>query len=59
VLALIVGGAKPSTKVAAALFIFQVVLLLVVGVALLIQHSGHINAQPFNPSNLHRGFSGP
>jgi amino acid transporter len=56
--ALIVTGAKPSTKVAAGLFVFQFVLLLGVGIALLIQHSSHINLQPFNPSHLHRGFSG-
>lgn len=57
-LALIVAGAKPSTKVAAALFVFQVVLLLVVAIALLFEHSGHINGNPFDPSHLHRGFSG-
>ncbi|MBV8997886.1 MAG: APC family permease [Solirubrobacterales bacterium] len=57
-LALIVTGAKPSTKVAALLFAFQVLLLLVVGIALLIEHSAYINGQPFDPSNLHRGFSG-
>jgi amino acid transporter len=57
-LALIVTGAKPSTKVAAVLFAFQVVLLLVVSIALLVEHSGHINAQPFEPSHLHRGFAG-
>jgi amino acid transporter len=57
-LALIVTGAKPSTKVAAVLFVFQVVLLLVVAIALLIEHSGYINTKPFDPSNLHRGFSG-
>ncbi|HSO97870.1 MAG TPA: APC family permease [Solirubrobacteraceae bacterium] len=57
-LALIVTGAKPSTKVAAVLFVFQVLLLLVVAIALLIEHSGHINGQPFDPSRLHRGFSG-
>ena len=57
-LTLIVIGAKPSTKVAAVLFVFQVVLLLVVAIALLVQHSGHINALPFDPSHLHRGFSG-
>jgi amino acid transporter len=55
---LIVTGAKPSTRVAAALFVFQVALLLVVSIALLIQHSGHINLSPFDPSHLHRGFSG-
>lgn len=56
--ALIVSGAKPSTRVAAGLFLFQVGLLLVVSIALLIQHSGHINLSPFDPSHLHRGFSG-
>src|ERR1700691_1237992 len=56
--ALIVTGAKPSTRVAAGLFVFQVALLMVVSIALLIEHSGHINASPFDPSHLHRGFSG-
>ncbi len=56
--ALIVTGAKPSTRVAASLFVFQVALLMVVSIALLIQHSGHINLSPFDPSHLHRGFSG-
>lgn len=55
---LIVTGAKPSTRVAAVLFVFQVTLLMVVAIALLIQHSSHINLSPFDPSNLHRGFSG-
>lgn len=55
---LIIGGAKPSTQVAAAFFAFELALLVVVGIALLVQHSGHINLKPFNPSNLHRGFSG-
>ncbi len=57
-LALIVGGAKPSTQVAAVFFAFELVLLLVIAVALLIQHSGSINLRPFDPANLHRGFSG-
>src|SRR5580692_3079669 len=47
-LALIVTGAKPSTKVAAVLFAFQVLLLLVVAIALLIEHSGYINGKPFD-----------
>ncbi len=55
---LIVSGAKPSTRVAAGLFVFQVALLMAVSIALLIQHSGHINWSPFDPSHLHRGFSG-
>lgn len=55
---LIVTGAKPSTRIAAGLFVFQVALLMVVAIALLIEHSGHINMSPFDPSHLHRGFSG-
>jgi amino acid transporter len=55
---LIIGGAKPSTNVAAVFFGFEAVLLIVVSIALLIQHSGSINLKPFDPSNLHRGFSG-
>jgi len=35
-LALIVGGAKPSTKVAAIFFAFELTLLLVVAIAVLI-----------------------
>ncbi len=55
---LIVSGAKPSTKVAAVFFGFEFVLLLTIAIALLVQHSGHINLRPFDPGNLHRGFSG-
>jgi amino acid transporter len=55
---LIVGGAKPSTKVAAVFFGFELILLVVVAIALLIQHSGHINLKPFDPGNLSGGFSG-
>jgi amino acid transporter len=57
-LTLIVIGAKPSTKVAAVLFVFQIVLLMGVAIALLVQHSSHINASPFDPSHLHNGLSG-
>jgi amino acid transporter len=57
-LTLIVTGAKPSTKVAAVLFAFQFLLLLAVSIALLAEHSGHINLKPLDPSHLHRGFSG-
>ena len=55
---LIIGGAKPSTNVAALFFGFELLLLLVVAIALLIQHAGSISLKPFDPSNLHRGFSG-
>ncbi|MBV9801650.1 MAG: APC family permease [Solirubrobacterales bacterium] len=55
---LIISGAKPSTKIAAIFFAFEAVLLVVIAVALLIQHSGSISLKPFDPGNLHRGFSG-
>jgi amino acid transporter len=55
---LIISGAKPSTTIAAIFFGFEAVLLVVVAIALLIQHSGSISLKPFDPGNLHRGFSG-
>ena len=55
---LVSSGAKPSTGVAAAFFGFELLLLLVIAVALLVEHSGHISLAPFDPGNLHRGFSG-
>ena len=55
---LIIAGAKPSTNVAAIFFGFEAVLLIVIAIALLIQHSGSISLKPLDPGNLHRGFSG-
>ena len=55
---LIISGAKPSTTIAAIFFAFEAILLVVIAIALLIQHSGSISLKPFDPSNLHRGFSG-
>jgi amino acid transporter len=55
---LIISGAKPSTTVAAIFFAFEAILLVVIAIALLIQHSGSISLKPLNPGNLHRGFSG-
>ncbi len=55
---LIISGAKPSTTIAAIFFAFEAVLLVVIAIALLIQHSGSISLKPFDPGRLHRGFSG-
>jgi amino acid transporter len=55
---IIVGGAAPSTKVAAIFFAFELGLLLVVAVVLLANHSSHINLHPFDPGRLSGGFSG-
>jgi amino acid transporter len=55
---LIISGAKPSTTIAAVFFAFEAVLLVVISIALLVQHSGSISLKPFDPSQLNRGFSG-
>jgi amino acid transporter len=55
---LVSSGAKPSTGVAAAFFGFELLLLLVIAIVLLVDHSSHINLSPLDPSKLHRGFSG-
>ncbi|TWP33566.1 hypothetical protein [Leekyejoonella antrihumi] len=41
-----------------SLFVFQVALLMVVAIALLVEHSSHINLAPFDPDHLDRGLSG-
>jgi amino acid transporter len=55
---LIVSGAKPSTNIAAVFFGFEALLLVVIAIALLIQHSGSISLKPFDPGQLHNGFKG-
>ena len=52
-------GRREALHQGGALFFgFELVLLLAVAVALLIEHSGRISLKPFDPGNLHRGFSG-
>lgn len=58
VVALIVGGAKPSTKAAAGFFGFELLLLVVVAVAVLIRHAGHLTLQPLSPAKLTGGITG-
>ncbi|HEY2637838.1 MAG TPA: APC family permease, partial [Solirubrobacteraceae bacterium] len=55
---MVIRGVGGSTKIAALMFAFELGLLIIVGIVLLIQHSGSINLEPFNPSNLSGGFSG-
>jgi len=57
-LAMIIRGAKVSTKAAAVFFGFELGLLLVIAVALLIKHSSSLNLHPFDPGRLAGGFSG-
>ncbi|MEZ0114344.1 amino acid transporter [Catenulispora sp. EB89] len=56
--ALIVRGIVLSTKVAGFFFAVELVMLLVVSVAAIVKHGGHLSAAPFLPSRIKGGMSG-
>jgi len=51
-------GVAVSTKLAGFFFAFELLVLLVVSVATLIKHGGHLSGVPFEPSKITHGFSG-
>jgi amino acid transporter len=51
-------GVGVSTKLAGFFFAFEMLILIVVSVAALIQHGGHLSAAPFEPHNITNGFRG-
>src|SRR6266566_7746482 len=51
-------GVGVSTRLAGFFFGFELLVLLVVAVVTLIQHSSHLTGAPFNPHNITNGFSG-
>jgi amino acid transporter len=51
-------GVAVSTKLAGAFFAFEMLVLVVVSIAALIKHGGHLSAVPFEPSHITNGFSG-
>jgi amino acid transporter len=51
-------GVAVSTKLAGFFFGFELLVLLVVSVAALIKHGGHLSGVPFQPSHVLNGFSG-
>ena len=55
---MMVRGVAVSTKLAGLFFGFEMLVLVVVSVAALIQHGGHLSAVPFEPSHINNGFSG-
>ena len=55
---MMIRGVSVSTKVAGLFFAFEMLVLVVVSVATLIQHSGHLSLTPFEPSHITNGFSG-
>jgi amino acid transporter len=56
--ALIVRGIVLSTKVAGFFFAVELVMLLVVSVAAIVKHGGHLSAAPFLPSRIRGGMAG-
>jgi len=51
-------GVAVSTKLAGFFFGFELLVLLVVAIAALIKHGGHLSGVPFQPSHVLNGFSG-
>jgi amino acid transporter len=51
-------GVAVSTKLAGFFFGFELVVLLVVAIATLVNNGGHLTFAPFEPKNITNGFSG-
>jgi amino acid transporter len=51
-------GVAVSTKLAGLFFGFEMLVLIVVSVAAIIKHVGHLSAVPFEPSHITNGFTG-
>jgi amino acid transporter len=56
--AMMIRGVSISTKIAGAFFSFELFILVVVSIASIIKHSGHLSLVPFEPSHITSGFSG-
>ncbi len=53
-----IRGVGVSTKLAGLFFAFEMLVLVVVSVAILIQKGGHLSVVPFEPSHITGGFGG-
>ena len=53
-----IRGVAVSTKLAGFFFAFEMLVLVVVSVAAIVQHRGHLSAVPFQPSHITNGFRG-
>lgn len=56
--AMMIRGVSVSTRLAGVFFGFEMLVLVVVSVAALVKNGGHLSLAPFEPSQLHNGFSG-
>jgi len=55
---MMIRGVAVSTKLAGVFFVFELVVLLVVAIATLVNNGGHLSFAPFEPKNITNGFSG-
>ena len=55
---LMVRGVHLSTRWAGLFFAFEMLMLLIVSVAVLIDHAGQLSLAPFSPGNLSSGWKG-
>jgi len=55
---MMVRGVSVSTKAAGLFFAFEILMLVVVAIATLINNGGHLSFIPFEPSHITNGFSG-
>ena len=55
---MMIRGISISTRIAGIFFAFEMLVLVVVSVVALIKFHGSITFRPFEPKNIHNGFSG-
>jgi amino acid transporter len=55
---IMIRGVAISTKVAGALFAFELAVLVIVSLASIISDAGHLSLTPFDPGHITNGFSG-
>ncbi len=55
---MMVRGISISTRLAGFFFAFEITIMILVSIISLVKFHSHINLQPFNPHNIHNGFSG-
>src|SRR5579875_1659713 len=55
---MMIRGVAVSTKLAGFFFGFELLVLLVLAIATLVKHGGHLSGAPFNPHNFAGGFGG-
>jgi amino acid transporter len=56
--AMMLRGVALSTKVAGLFFLVEMLVLVVVAIATILKHSGHLSIDPFLPRHISGGFKG-